>query len=360
MSQDSKPLVDKVTELFSIKDFTTENDALVEGRSGAKHKFDLIVSSKQGKKAKLAVLNKLSQDTIKDVMMFNAFAEDCGIQLKVLSVDRELNDPEINLLNTYHISVIDNRSTEVVNLRPVIFGLTELDRMVNGSVKKGNVYMISGNVGSGKTVLSTHFLVQGARLGEKGAIILTDSKREQYVENSQAMFPDFADFYKNGTIEVIELSSETQKLRREVLRNRKNSYRYVTRLADEIRDTVKGSRIQRLVIDPITPVLMDDEDIANQMFRSLGIPQCTTLVTSGVRGSNLSFYGFEEYYASGIILLETDFGASDTKRATIVKMRGGGFIPGTLYFQISRTGVTEGQDNKLLDVLPYEKMNTPE
>ncbi len=44
---------------------------------------------------------------IKDIMLFNALANDCNIQLKVISIDRDLEGPTISLLNECHISVYD-------------------------------------------------------------------------------------------------------------------------------------------------------------------------------------------------------------------------------------------------------------
>lgn len=339
MTDQPDPMISKVAELFSIRDYTVGNDVAISGRSGAKHKFDLVLESKSGQRTRLAVLDGISENLIKDIMVFNAYAEDCGIEVKAISVDRDLEDPEIHLLNTYHISVIDKRSEKIIKLRPIIFGISGFDRIINGAMRRGNIYMVSGKTGVGKTVLGLHFLVQGARQGEKGAVILTNQKRDTYIANAMQFSIEFDRFYKEGLIEVIELSERIRQLRRVLFEHKGNYGKYAKKLGKDIRDAVQGSKIQRLVIDPITPVIVENEDLINLMFNSLVVPQAMTLITSGARKSELSAYGIEEYYVSGIIKLESTDEMNRVMKATIPKMAGGFYEPFPFYYKITEDGI---------------------
>ncbi|MEO8188503.1 MAG: RAD55 family ATPase, partial [Burkholderiaceae bacterium] len=49
-------------------------------------------------------------------------------------------------------------------------GVPELDRMLGGGLPAGYSLLIAGPSGSGKSILATGFLAEGARAGEKGVI----------------------------------------------------------------------------------------------------------------------------------------------------------------------------------------------
>ena len=72
----------------------------------------------------------------------------------------------------------------------------------------------------------------------------------------------------------------------------------------------------------------------------MAIKGVTILITSGLRNSNLSIFGIEEYYATGIIKLEyrsqNDIG---TRTGSIIKMRGTAFDPSPFNFKITMKGI---------------------
>ena len=58
-------------------------------------------------------------------------------------------------------------------------GIEGLDDILKGGVPKGHLYLVEGDPGTGKTTLALQFLLEGARLGEKGIYVtLSESKLE--------------------------------------------------------------------------------------------------------------------------------------------------------------------------------------
>ncbi|MEM3363748.1 MAG: ATPase domain-containing protein [Thermoplasmatales archaeon] len=311
------------------------------GISGAKHNIDIMLYSKENNdKIALLVLDK--KDFVNEVMLFNSKTLDLGITRKGILVDRDIDSKERRLLEIYNIRVIDIRKRDSGrHIGPgSVFGIDEVDRKFGSSLKKGSVYMISGKTGVGKTTMSLHFLVTGARKGEKGAIILTDTHPTEFISNSSSFNMGFAEHYKKGMIEVFELSDRIREMKYEIMSNGKIGVKFINDMTSEIRKLIVEDNIKRLVIDPITPALVGEDDFINVMFNGLAIPDVITLITSNVRANEFSFYGIEEYYCSGVVKLEFADPFFDVRTMTVLKLRGSSYDTTPLKYRITKDGIT--------------------
>lgn len=343
MIQGDQMDVYKVAQEFSLgDDFTIENNVLIRGKSGLQHKFDLILTSSKDEDTKIAVLQKLSEDTVTDIMEFNAIARDCGFQLKAISIDRNLNKLELNLAKACNISIISpDNGKKSYN----IFGLKNLDENFGKLMRKGSIYMVSGPSGTGKTALSTQFLIEGAKKGERGMIVLTDTQGKMFVSNAQSFSYKFGEYYRNGVIEVMEISDRILKLKSSLTSNYFSMKNYIRNITTQLKTLVVQYDVSRLVIDPITPLIIEDNDFLGQFFRALSITDTYTIVTSGVGKSDVSVFGLEQSFAAGVIRLNTDNPDSDVKRATVVKMSGGGYGTKPILFRITGKGILECEED---------------
>ena len=60
-------------------------------------------------------------------------------------------------------------------------GIEGLDKALNGGIPTKNIVLISGGAGTGKSTLALQYLVNGAKMGEKGLYISTEqTKLELY------------------------------------------------------------------------------------------------------------------------------------------------------------------------------------
>jgi circadian clock protein KaiC len=64
-------------------------------------------------------------------------------------------------------------------------GIAGLDRLLGGGLSRGNVFLIQGASGTGKTTLCLQFLIEGARHGER-CLYLGTSETEQEIANAAA------------------------------------------------------------------------------------------------------------------------------------------------------------------------------
>ena len=150
----------------------------------------------------------------------------------------------------------------------------------------------------------------------------------------------FAEAYKDRKIEVMEISDQIRSMKSDISQGKADSRKFITKLVTELKKIIISKDIKRVVIDPITLLIIPDDDFVNLLLNSMAIKGVTILITSGLRNSNLSIFGIEEYYATGIIKLEygpqNDMG---TRTGSIIKMRGTAFDPRPFDFKITINGV---------------------
>ena len=62
---------------------------------------------------------------------------------------------------------------------PVATGVEGLDFVLGGGLTANRMYLVEGDPGSGKTTLAVQFLLEGARLGERGLYVTLSETREE-------------------------------------------------------------------------------------------------------------------------------------------------------------------------------------
>jgi DNA-binding response OmpR family regulator/KaiC/GvpD/RAD55 family RecA-like ATPase len=141
-------------------------------------------------------------------------------------------------------------------------GFDALDAISGGLREKKN-YLLYGNIGTGKTTFALQFLYQGLIGGENVAYVTRRSAASVF-EHGQAFGMDLEPFARNDQLILFEYMSK-------VIENS-------ARLKDEdqiIREFnayLAGQQIQRLIFDPITP-LLTSSSVSAAIFRARGLIQ---------------------------------------------------------------------------------------
>jgi circadian clock protein KaiC len=323
---------------FDIHQIQIEFEKSVTGASGMEYTFEYIISSGNDT---VLVKSGTAETTTNDIMIFNSEAMDAGINKKLLITDSELGEYIKKMCNIYEIDIIDTREIDNKPLESQRskFGITTLDAKLSGGLRPGYVYMISGNTGVGKTTLSSIFLSYGASVGEKGLMVLTDTFPDQFIDNIRTMNIGFAEAYKEKKIEVMEISDQIRSMKSDIASGKTDFRKFITKIVTELKKIIISKDIKRVVIDPITLLLMPDDDFINLFINSLAIKDVTVVITSGLRNSTLSIFGIEEYYVTGIIKLEYISGGGMFRIGNIVKMRGTVFDSNPFEFMITANGI---------------------
>ncbi|AFA40526.1 MAG: ATPase domain-containing protein [Pyrobaculum sp.] len=187
-------------------------------------------------------------------------------------------------------------------------GIEGLDNVLGGGFIRGRTYLISGETGTAKTLTALTFLIQGAlKYGEPGIYISVDETYEQFVEGARRFGWDIEDLRARGLIEVLVPEMDIVERIRE-----KDPTAIAKSLVASIREYVAALNAQRLVIDPIAPLVSLDKDVqvlreyirvlVMSIEREIGTTNIiTTEIPSG--SGAISRYGVEEFLATGVFIM---------------------------------------------------------
>jgi circadian clock protein KaiC len=64
-----------------------------------------------------------------------------------------------------------------------VTGIEGLDDILGGGIPKGNLVLVAGTVGTGKTTLTLEYLVRGAERGERSLFLSMTESSEKLVQN---------------------------------------------------------------------------------------------------------------------------------------------------------------------------------
>jgi len=183
-------------------------------------------------------------------------------------------------------------------------GIPKLDQMLGGGLLKGRTYLVTGETGVGKTILSLQFLLEGLRNGEACIYASLDERIGGVLRGALSLGWNFWEYVDQGLFYPFEFRLFSSDLKR----FGKESKAFV----DAVEKVARGRNISRIVLDPISALAIGAREefiireylreIINMMEERLG---ATVMLTCDIpTGSNrLSRFGFEEFLSSGVIVL---------------------------------------------------------
>ncbi len=196
-------------------------------------------------------------------------------------------------------------------------GVEGFDELIDGGVIKGEVILLAGTTGSGKTIFSTQFIYNGAaQYGERGVYATFEEDETSLKRNMAKLGMDLEKLEQEGKVKVIGLQAM-----KEVGLNANLDY---------VLKTVKELNAGRLVIDSLTAFLtgtgekFEYRTLMHLFYKILKKIGCTTIMTCSIpTGSDTLGLGIEEFIADSVMVLENVMIDTELKtRFLIRKMRG--------------------------------------
>lgn len=241
-------------------------------------------------------------------------------------------------------------------------GISGLDELLMGGFVKGRSTLIAGGPGTGKSILTWHFLFDGVSKGENGLLVSLD-------QTSEMIMDDMTDFGWNPK-EAIESKALTILSGTLKLVPTETSYEYVIgfdhpllreqpftvpRLAELVRKKASEVNAKRIVIDGLGPLLElagDRSEIRQLVYgfvRDIVDWDSTIVLTHELKASETAQNDEMPYFiCDGVVTLKMVYSSGDYVRTMrVVKMRGATHVMKPVMFKIGAEGIIAFPDARL-------------
>src|SRR5450755_3193976 len=184
-------------------------------------------------------------------------------------------------------------------------GIRGLDEITRGGLPHGRSTLVTGDTGSGKTLLGLHFLVAGAREhGEPGVLVTFEESAGKVSANVASLGFDLDGLQRDGLLVVHAFRVDPA----EIVESGEFDFEPLFALLD---DTIERLGAKRVVLDTIEVLFgaFPSQAIVraelSRLFRRLEDRAVTAIVT-GEQGDNahaFTRHGIEEYVSDCVIVL---------------------------------------------------------
>ncbi len=211
-------------------------------------------------------------------------------------------------------------------------GIPGLDKLLSGGLPKSRIILLSGGPGTGKTIMSSQFIVNGILDYEEPGVYVSLDENKQHVFEEMLDFGwDFDELESNKKLIFLE-ASPIRYLPAEIkvgkLTVSRKEFSMAT-LIEMIKTSVKEIGAKRIVVDPVTTLVFQYDGMVAQrnalveLMEALADTGATCLITTELRRPGFERnVDYEEYLAHGVILLQQlQVGKSLLRVIQIEKMR---------------------------------------
>jgi len=212
-------------------------------------------------------------------------------------------------------------------------GVPLLDRMMGGGLPRGYSLLVAGPSGSGKSILASAFLVEGARAGETGVIAAFEQR------SNSARGRALADLIAAGRVGVVDTRAPDLS---------------VEEIARLLIDEIRRLQASRVVIDSLSgfelalaPTFREDfREALSRLVSSLAATGVSVLMTSELedRYTDLRFSPYGTAFMTDAIIVQRYIEVESRLQRVlaVVKLRGSEHSNELRLFQIDAGGIKIG------------------
>ncbi|MDD3083493.1 MAG: ATPase domain-containing protein [Candidatus ainarchaeum sp.] len=236
-------------------------------------------------------------------------------------------------------------------------GIQGLDKALNGGIPQGNIVLVSGGAGTGKSTLCLQFCVNGASLlGEKSLYFSTEQNRKELYKQANSFNWNIEALEQRNLLKIIyfdvtEGDSFIEKMSAliEDFKPKRIVIDSLTTLTDSmlvsgVLDDKGFSMVQ--IAETVNPIPRTEKIVSKSLlyhlFKKLKLFGVTTLLTTELPedGKQLSADGVSEFISDGVMLLYyVGVGSADYRSLDVRKMRYTNHDKSTLTYDLSENGI---------------------
>jgi KaiC/GvpD/RAD55 family RecA-like ATPase len=232
--------------------------------------------------------------------------------------------------------------------------------MLAGGLPRGQIVLVSGGPGTGKSTFAMQFLYNGVeQYGERGIFFSLEERPEDLIRNFSRYGWNMDKVEILSIVPTGSLSSQDLRKGRFTFKTREG-FREGTFSMDLVRELIKSkvkeTGATRMVLDSVSALALHLEDrftlrqeilATVHMLKELGVTSMITTETpEGEHG--LSRFGVEEFVAEGVIsIYNIKLGSKRIRGLEIVKMRGTKHSQNISLMEFTDTGIVVYPDENL-------------
>ncbi|MFH1445498.1 MAG: ATPase domain-containing protein [Nanoarchaeota archaeon] len=230
--------------------------------------------------------------------------------------------------------------SKIIPAKRIETGIPGLDSLMGGGFLPGSVNLISGETGTGKTILCSQFLWHGLQKGETGIFVSLEEEPEDIKEDVSQFGWDFDAFIKKGMFNIFYHDPSQ-----------------ASNITSKIINEIGSLNAKRVVIDSTATIGLAIENPSQIRKRLLSIVNtlkksgCTSIVTSEINEGKkgLSRFGVEEFVVDGVIILSyTSIAQEGFGSIEVRKMRRTAHQHGMYPTKIGKDGLQVGKESIML------------
>lgn len=236
-------------------------------------------------------------------------------------------------------------------------GIQGLDAALNGGFPQGNLVLLSGGAGTGKSTFCLQYVVNGATLfGERGLYISTEQTKEELYKQASGFNWKIAELEQRNLIKIVYFDitggdSFMEKMNALILafQPKRLVIDSLTTLTDSL--LVSGisedkgfSMVQ--IAETVNPIPRTEQivqkNILYRLFKEVKKHKISTMLTTELPEDEktLSADGVSEFIADGVLALHyVGVGSADFRSMRIRKMRYTNHQKATIPYDIEKNGI---------------------
>ena len=194
-------------------------------------------------------------------------------------------------------------------------GIPGFDELINGGFIPQSQVLLSGEAGTGKTIFSLQFLLQGAKDNEPGLYITLDEPEVNLAWNMRNFGWDFDRLAQEKLFSVYHMN---------VFKDG-NVFEKINAEMSQIEEEIEAIGAKRVVIDSVTAfsIWTGDNQLLRLMMSStldlLRRKRCTSMLPCEALHNESSRFGVEDFLCDAVIMLYT---MPQLRALRVKKMRG--------------------------------------
>jgi circadian clock protein KaiC len=289
--------------------------------------------------------------TIADGLIWLSQSADGNSIVRKLQVVKMRGEQPLPGLHTFRITsnglevfprtfVVDAPDARPQSNSCISSGVAGLDEMLGNGIPEGDIMVVAGPSGTGKSVFASQFIAEGLRNGESSVIAVFGERPQTFEERSNSLGFGFPGYQKQGTLKLLHLHALDLSMDETVR---------------EILNAVSAIGAKRLVIDSLSGLEMilapafrrDFRDSVSRMLLALTSAGVTIVATIDppMLMDDLRIMTFEFPFLSDNIILQRyiEVDGQLKRILTVLKNRWGNHSKDIREYDITERGIEIGE-----------------